>query len=144
MEQSLSPPTVLATSQRSAPTVAAKYVDRHSRPPPATAGSVDDHLDIDLGSSSFFDDIDPSALDGGGVQAVAPPAAALSALMIDGGDTDIPDERLPLALRLQRQLAREAASAARAGRADSHSPAFRYAPSPIGMSLTKLFLAGNN
>ena len=130
MEQSLSPPTVLATSQRSAPTVAAKYVDRHSRPPPATAGSVDDHLDmspgIDLGSSSFFDDIDPSALDGG-AQAVAPPPAALSAVVIDGGDTDIPDERLPLALRLQRQLAREAASAARTGRADSHSPAFRYA-----------------
>jgi hypothetical protein len=91
----------------------------------------DDHLDmspgIDLGSSSFFDDIDPSALDVGAQQAVVPPAAALSAVMIDGGDTDIPDERLPLALRLQRQLAREAASAARPGRADSHSPAFRYA-----------------
>ena len=85
----------------------------------------DDRLDIDLGSSSFFDDIDPRALDGGGAQAVVPPpAVALSAVMIDG-DTDIPDERLPLALRLQRQLAREAASAARTGRADSHSPAFR-------------------
>jgi hypothetical protein len=132
VEQSLSPTTVLATTQRSAPTVKPKYVDRHARPPPATAGSVeDDHLDmspgIDLGSSSFFDDIDPSALDGGGAQAVAPPPAALSAVMMIDGDTDIPDERLPLALRLQRQLAREAASAARPGRADSHSPAFRYA-----------------
>jgi hypothetical protein len=127
VEQSLSPPTVLATSQRSAPSSKPKYVDRHTRPPPATAGSVeDDHLDIDLGSSSFFDDIDPSALDGGGAQAVVPhPAAALSAVIIDGGDTDIPDEQLPLALRLQRQLAREAASAARTGRADNHSPAFR-------------------
>ncbi len=131
MEQSLSPPTVLATSQRSVLTIKPKYLDRHTRPPPATAGNVDDYLDmspgIDLGSSSFFDNIDPSALDGGGAQAVVPPPApALSAvMMIDGGDTDIPDVRLPLALRLQRQLAREAVSAASTGRADSHSPAFR-------------------
>lgn len=95
-----------------------KRIDRHS---PAAMDRNNESgwrkLDmspiIDLGSSSFFDDIEEG-----------PRLGTLSSNGSLGAEEDLVDEQLPLALRLHRQLAREM-RVGHAGRTDRHLPAFR-------------------
>ena len=86
---------------------------------------------IDLGTSSFFDDVDDmnpvvAASSSSSCSSSSVPVAGSSSLSA-AAEEDLLDEQLPLALRLQRQLVRAAVQTDQAGLADRHSPAFRFA-----------------
>ena len=79
---------------------------------------------IDLGTSSFFDDVDDMKPIVVASSSSVPVAGSFS---LAAAEEDLLDEQLPLALRLQRQLVRAAVQTDQAGLVDRHSPAFRFA-----------------
>ena len=127
--------TATAPANRKATTVKKINLQEETSPTDRNAAASWNNIclspSIDLGTSSFFDDVDDmnpvvAASSSSSCSSSSVPVAGSSSLSA-AAEEDLLDEQLPLALRLQRQLVRAAVQTDQAGLADRHSPAFRFA-----------------